>query len=147
MNIPQLSVFLENKPSRLQPVLKILADHAVNIKIFTIAEMNDYGVLRMIVDKPEQAHAALKANHFTCSLADVLAVALEDTPGALLRLIDAFSTRRQLNIEYMYAFTDRHGAHSIMIFRFEDIEAAKRALQEEGYTILKWLAPTPEANG
>ena len=67
----------------------------------------------------------------------MLAVALEDTPGALLRLIDVFSSRRQINIDYMYAFVDRRDAHSIMIFRFEDIEAAKQALAEEGYTVLK----------
>ena len=136
MNITQLSVFLENKPGRLQHILKVLADRAINIQTLTIAEVSDFGILRMIVNKPEEAYAALKAEHVTCSRTDVLAVALEDTPGALHRLVDAFS-KRSLNIEYMYAYTDRHGEHSIMIFRFDDIEAAKKALQEEGYTILR----------
>ncbi len=136
MNITQLSVFLENKPGRLQHVLKVLADRAVNIRTLTIAEVSDFGILRMIVNKPEEAYAALKAEHVTCSRTDVLAVALEDTPGALYGLIDAFS-KRSLNIEYMYAFTDRHDACSIMIFRFDDIEAAKTALAEEGYTVMK----------
>jgi hypothetical protein len=136
MNITQLSVFLENKPGRLQHVLKVLAGRAVNIRTLTIAEVSDFGILRMIVNKPEEACAALKAEHVTCSRTDVLAVALEDAPGALYHLIDAFS-RRQINIKYMYTFTDRHEAHSIMIFRFEDIEAAKVALLAEGYTIMK----------
>jgi len=136
MNITQLSVFLENKPGRLQHVLKVLADRAINIRTLTIAEVSDFGILRMIVNKPDEAYGALKAEHVTCSRTDVLAVVLEDTPGALHGLIDAFS-RRQLNIEYMYAFTDRHGEHSIMIFRFDDIEAAKQALGEEGYTVMK----------
>lgn len=140
MNIPQLSVFLENKPGHLRQVLAVLAEHAVNIKFFTIAEVKDFGILRMIVDKPAEAHAALRAAHFVCSLADVLAVALDDAPGALLRLIDAFASR-EINIEYMYAFTDRHGQHSITIFRFEDPGAAAQALEEGGYTILKWMAP------
>lgn len=135
MNITQLSVFLENKPGRLQHVLKVLADRAINIQTLTIAEVSDFGILRMIVNRPDEAYAALKAEHITCSRTDVLAVALEDTPGALHRLIEAFS-RRQLNIEYMYAFTDRHGEHSIMIFRFDDIEAAKQALAEERYTVM-----------
>ena len=78
MNIPQLSVFLENRPGHLRKVLAVLADHGVNIKFFTIAEVKDFGILRMIVDKPTEAHAALKAAHFVCSLADVLAVALDD---------------------------------------------------------------------
>jgi hypothetical protein len=140
VNIPQLSVFLENKPARLQNVLKVLADTSVNIKFFTIAEVKDFGILRMIVDKPEVAHAALKAAHFTCSLANVVAVALDDAPGALYNLIDNFS-RRNINIEYMYAFTDRHGQHSITIFRFEDPELATAALLEGGYKILRWLSP------
>jgi hypothetical protein len=135
MNITQLSVFLENKPGRLQHVLKVLADRAINIQTLTIAEVSDFGILRMIVNRPDEAYAALKAEHITCSRTDVLAVALEDTPGALHRLIEAFS-RRQLNIEYMYAYTDRHGEHSIMIFRFDDIEAAKQALAEERYTVM-----------
>jgi hypothetical protein len=142
VNIPQLSVFLENKPGHLQNVLRVLADHAVNIKFFTIAEVKDFGILRMVVDKPEEAHAALRAAHFACSLAQVVAVAMSDTPGTLLRLVDAFG-KRNLNIEYMYAFADRHGGHSITLFRFEDPEAAARALEEEGYQILKWL-PTGE---
>lgn len=136
MNITQLSVFLENKPGRLQHILKVLADRGINIQTLTIAEVSDFGILRMIVNKPEEAYAALKAEHVTCSRTDVLAVALEDKSGALYRLIHAFSARK-LNIEYMYAYTDRHGEHSIMIFRFDDIEAAKTALQEEGYTIMK----------
>ena len=136
MNITQLSVFLENKPARLQHVLKVLADREINIRTLTIAEVSDFGILRMIVNKPEEAYAALKEAHVTCSRTEVLAVALEDAPGALYRLIDSFSGQRQLNIEYMYAFSDRHGDHSVMVFRFEDIEAAKAALQEQGYTIM-----------
>jgi hypothetical protein len=137
MNITQISVFLENRPSRLRQVLQVLADRAINIQTLTIAEVSDFGILRLIVNQPEEAYAALKASHITCSRTEVLAVALEDTPGALLRLIDVFSSRRQINIDYMYAFVDRREAHSIMIFRFEDIEAAKQALAEEGYTVLK----------
>jgi hypothetical protein len=135
MNITQLSVFLENKPGRLQSILKALADRDINLRTLTIAEVNDFGILRMIVNKPDEAYAALKAEHVTCSRTDVLAVALEDTVGALYRLVEAFSKRR-INIEYMYAFTDRHEDHSIMIFRFDDTEAAKAALLEEGYAIM-----------
>ncbi|HWQ08262.1 MAG TPA: ACT domain-containing protein, partial [Holophaga sp.] len=113
MNITQISVFLENKPGRLQHVLKALADRDINLRTLTIAEVNDFGILRMIVNHPDDAYAALKAEHVTCSRTDVLAVALQDTPGALYRLIETFS-RRQINIEYMYAFTDRHDAESIM---------------------------------
>jgi hypothetical protein len=136
MNIIQISVFLENKPGRLQHILKVLADKKINIQTLTIAEVSDFGILRMIVNKPDEALAAFKAEHVTSSKTDVLAVAIDDKPGALLALIDSFS-KRQINIEYMYAFTGRCGENPVMIFRFEDIELAKKALTEEGYTIMK----------
>ncbi|MGL4368343.1 MAG: ACT domain-containing protein [Spirochaetota bacterium] len=136
MNISQLSIFLENKPGHLQHILKILADRDINIKTLTIAEVNDFGILRMIVSRPEEAHTALRAEHITCSVTDVLAVGIEDKPGALFRLMDVFS-KRNINIEYMYAFTEKAEDKAIMIFRFDDIELAKKALAEEGYSIMK----------
>jgi hypothetical protein len=136
MDITQISVFLENRPNRLEQVFQVLADLSINIQTLTIAEMHDFGILRMIVDRPGEAYAALKANHITCSQTAVLAVALQDAPGALHRLVGAFG-RRQINIDYMYAFADRPDAHAIMIFRFKDNEAAKGALEEEGYTVMK----------
>lgn len=136
MNITQLSIFLENKPGRLQHVLKILADKQINIKTLTIAEVSDFGILRMIVSRPEEAHEALRAEHITCSKTDVLAVCIDDTPGSLYKLIDSFA-KRSINIEYMYAFTEKADDKAVMIFRFEDIELAKKALSEEGYSVLK----------
>jgi hypothetical protein len=136
MYITQLSVFVENKPGRLQNVLKILSDEKINIVTLTIAEVNDFGILRLIVNDPERARQALKKNEVTCSTTDVLAIEIEDTPGSLYKAIETFS-KRNLNIEYMYAFTKKHGTKAVMIFRFEDIDQAKKALLEEGYSIVK----------
>ncbi len=136
MNVTQLSVFIENKPGHLQAILSILAQENINIKTLTIAETSDFGILRMIVNEPEKGASMLRKNSFTCSTTDVLALEIEDTPGSLLQAIETFS-RRKLNIEYMYAFTDKRDEKAIMIFRFDDIEAAKKALLEEGYNIVK----------
>jgi hypothetical protein len=136
MNIIQISVFLENKPGRLQHVLKVLTDNKINIQTLVISEENDFGILRMILNKPDKAIDVLKDEHIAASKTDVLAVAIDDKPGSLYKLVDAFSTRK-INIEYMYAFTGRHKESAIMIFRFGDIELAKKALGEEGYTIMK----------
>ncbi len=136
MNVTQVSVFLENKPGHLQNVLKIIADADINIITLTIAETSDFGVLRMIVDKPEAAVKTLKDNNITASTTDVLAIELDDTPGSLFRAIDAFS-RNNLNIEYMYAFTEKRADKAVMLFRFDNIEAAKKALADEGYAIVK----------
>jgi len=136
MNVTQLSVFMENKPGHLQGILKILADANINIITLTIAETSDFGILRMIVNEPEKAKKMLQEAKVTCSTTDVLAIELEDKPGSLYRAIDIFA-KNNLNIEYMYAFTEKRGGKAVMIFRFDDIDAAKKALQKEGYQIVK----------
>lgn len=136
MNVNQLSVFIENKPGHLQNVLKILGEKNINIITLTIAETSDFGILRMIVKNADEGMRALKENHFTCSITDVLAIEIDDKPGSLFKAIDTFA-RRKLNIEYMYAFTEKRGDKAVMIFRFDDIETAKKALQEEGYNIVR----------
>jgi hypothetical protein len=136
MNVIQLSVFMENKPGHLQGVLKTLADAHINIVTLTIAETSDFGILRMIVNDPDRAKKVLQESRITCSSTEVLAVELDDKPGSLFKAIDAFA-KNKLNIEYMYAFTEKRGDRAVMIFRFDDIEAAKKALSQEGYQIVK----------
>ena len=136
MNVTQLSVFMENKPGHLQNVLKILADANINIVTLTIAETSDFGILRMIVNDPERAKKVLHDARITSSATEVLAVELDDKPGSLFKAIDAFA-KSKLNIEYMYAFTEKRGDRAVMIFRFDDIDAAKKALAQEGYQIVK----------
>ena len=136
MNVTQLSVFLENKPGHLRKVLKILADEKINIITLTIAETSDFGIIRMIVNNPDTGYHKLRENNITCTANDVLAIELDDTPGALMAAIDIFS-ENSLNIEYMYAFTQKRKDKAVMIFRFDNIEAAKKALLEEGFNILK----------
>lgn len=136
MNVTQLSAFVANKPGHLQKVLKVLADENINIITLTIAETSDFGILRMIVNDPDKGYRALKNNNITSSVTDVLALEIEDTPGSLFRALDVFA-KMNLNIEYMYAFTEKRDGKAVMIFRFEDIEAAKNALQDKGYNIVR----------
>lgn len=135
MNVTQLSAFVSNKPGHLQKVLKVLADDNINIITLTIAETMDFGILRMIVDAPEKGYAILKEHNITSSVTDVLAIEIKDTPGSLHKALDAFA-QMNLNIEYMYAFTEKRAGRAVMIFRFEDIEAAKNAIKDRGYNIV-----------
>jgi hypothetical protein len=136
MNVTQLSLFLENKPGHLQSALKVLAEEGINIMTLTIAEVADFGIVRMIVNKPQKALEALRQYKFVCSPTDVLAIELDDKPGSLLKALETFA-RRNLNIEYMYAFTEKRGDRAVMIFKFADIEEAKKALLEEGFNVVK----------
>ena len=136
MNVTQLSVFIENKPGHLQSVLKILSEKNINIITLTIAESSDFGILRLIVSDPDGGMRALRENHITCSTTEVLAIELDDKPGSLYKAVERFSSKN-LNIEYMYAFTEKRGDKAVMIFRFDDIEAAKKVLKEEGFNVVK----------
>jgi len=136
MNVTQLSAFVANKPGHLQKVLKVLADENINIITLTIAETSDFGILRMIVTDPDKGYRVLKDNGITSSVTDVLALEIDDTPGSLYRALEVFG-QMNLNIEYMYAFTEKREGKAIMIFRFEDIEAAKSALKGKGYNIVR----------
>jgi len=137
MNVTQLSVFLENKPGHLQKILRILYENNINLKALTIAETSDYGILRIIVNNPDKAQQVLKADNILSRKTDVLAIEIEDKPGSLFKAIETFS-RKNLNIEYMYAFSEKKKENkSVMVFRFDNIESAKNALIEEGYTIVK----------
>ena len=135
MNVTQLSAFVANKPGHLQKVLKVLADENINIISLTIAETVDFGILRMIVNDSEKGYKALKENNITASITDVLALEIADTPGSLYKTLDVFA-RMNLNIEYMYAFTEKRQDKAVMIFRFEDIDTAKTALKDNGYSIV-----------
>ncbi len=136
MNVKQLSIFLENRPGHLQNALRVLSAKNINIKTLTIAEVSDFGIVRMIVNDPDGAIRALKENHYTCSLTDVLGLEINDVPGALLAALETFA-KHSLNIEYMYAFTEKRGDKAVMIFRFDDIEQAKKVLLAEGFNLVK----------
>jgi len=135
MSVTQLSVFIENKPGHLEQILETLGQGSVNLIALTVAETTDFGVLRMIVADPSKAVSLLRSKQITCSITEVLAVELDDRPGSLWEALKAFSNR-SLNIEYMYTFTDKRKDKAVMIFRFDAMDAAKKAAQQAGYRIL-----------
>jgi hypothetical protein len=135
MSVTQLSVFIENKPGHLEQILETLGQGGVNLIALTVAETTDFGVLRMIVADPPKAANLLRSRQITCSNTEVLAVELDDRPGCLWEALKAFS-KRNLNIEYMYAFTEKRRDKAVMIFRFDGMDAAKKVVQEAGYKVL-----------
>ena len=135
MSLTQISVFIENKPGHLQKVLKILGDEKINILTLTIAETSDFGILRMIVNSSKKAYEVLRSHNITCSVTEVLALEIDDVPGALCESIETFA-KHNLNIEYMYTFNEKRNNKCIMVFRFENFDTAQKAVKEAGYTIL-----------
>lgn len=135
MKIKQISVFLENRSGRLAGVLGILSGVGANIRALSLADTNDFGILRLIVDKTDEALAALKEKNFTVRSTDVLAVEVPDRPGGLQSILQVLSTA-DVNVEYMYAFVTRKTEKAVVIFRFEDADEALAALKAAGVSVL-----------
>jgi len=135
MTAIQISVFLENKSGRLAEVTGALAKAGINIRALSLAETIDYGVLRLIVDKPSEARKALSQAGFTVTETEVIAVEMPDRPGGLASIVDLV-TQSDLNIEYLYAFVGQRGENAVVIFRIDDVNAAVAALQEGGAHVL-----------
>ncbi len=135
MTAIQISVFLENKSGRLAEVTHALAQAGVNIRALSLAETIDYGVLRLLVDKPKEARKALSEAGFTVTETEVIGVEMPDKPGGLASIVDLL-TKKGLNIEYLYAFVGQRGANAVVIFRMDDVPAAVAALKEGGAHVL-----------
>ncbi len=135
MKITQISVFLENKKGRLYDAAQILGQAGVDIKALTIAENEDFGVLRLVVDKPGEALETLKTQGFVASLTDIVAVEVSDHPGGLAEVLAVFN-ENDLNVEYMYAFVEKTAGKAILVFRFDDLDKAVSVLTKNNIRVV-----------
>ena len=133
MKIKQISIFLENSAGRLANVTKVLKDSGVNLRAIMIADTADFGILRVIVDNPDSALAALKAANFTTRTTEVLAVPVNDKVGAMHDMLQLFE-ENSINIEYIYASLERTGDTAIIIFKVENPDAGLAVLEDNGLT-------------
>lgn len=137
MFVSQLSVFIENTPGALARVTKLLADNKVDIRAMSLAEMPDFGVLRLIVNDNAAADKVLKANNFVYRFTDVIAISVSDEPGGLAAALDMLSDEG-VNISYMYAFIAVSGHTAAVVIRVPDADRDRVAqkLTEGGAHLL-----------
>jgi len=135
MKITQISVFLENRKGRLFEVCSLLGKGNVNIRAMTIAETESFGVLRIVVDKPDTAIEILKDNSFVANVTDVAAVEIKDRPGGMAEVLRVLSDN-DVNIEYMYGFAEKFNENALLVFRFEDSRLAQKILTENNIKIV-----------
>ena len=135
MQIQQLSVFIENKPGRLAEITEVLAEADIDIRAISVADTSDFGILRVIVDKPKEAVAALKQHGMTVSLTNVIAVGIDDEPGAFSKAVRLLADEG-FDMEYMYAFISRDKGKAFVIIRMNNGQKAAEVLKERGFDIL-----------
>ncbi|HBT86777.1 MAG: ACT domain-containing protein [Fermentimonas sp.] len=133
MHIQQLSVFLEDRSGRLTELTRILADNDVNITALSVAETADYGIVRMVVGRPQLAKEALEKAGFSIGLTDVVCVNMPDKPGSLYRILEIL-TDEGINIDYMYAFSNNDVA--LAVIRAADIRRVTEVLEENRLKLL-----------
>jgi len=136
MYTKQVSIFLENRKGRLAEVTKLLRDEQINIRALSMADMADFGVLRLIVNDRERCLRVLKAHDFAVQVTDVIAAETDDKPGGLHRIIDALD-RDNLNIEYMYAFSEKNSDNAIVVLKINDAARAVDVMKKNGIPILQ----------
>ena len=135
MELAQISIFLENRSGGLADVIDVLARHEIDIKASVLADMADFGILRLIVDDPERTRTVLKEAGFTVDKTRVVAVEVPDRPGGLRDTLQALR-RGGINVEYMYSAARRVGERAIVVFRFDELGRAVDTLRGAGITVL-----------
>ena len=135
MKLHQLSLFLENRPGQLRAPIQALADDAINLLALSLADTEQYGILRLIVRDWETAKTALEKAGCVVKVTEVVAVEVPDRPGGLAALLKVLDEVK-LNIEYMYAVTERRVDKALMVFRFENPDDAVRVLKAAGVNVV-----------
>lgn len=135
MKIKQISVFLENRKGRLFDICSMLGEAKINIRALTIAETETFGVLRMVVDRPEAAMELFRRHSITANQTDVVAVEVPDKPGGLAHILKIL-TENAINVEYMYGFVEKFSENALLVFRFDDAEKAHQTLKANGVNVV-----------
>ncbi len=135
MKIKQLSIFLQNKEGSLYDALEILTKENINIKALSLADTSDFGILRIVVDKPEKGIKILKENNFLVKPTDIIAIEMNDTPGGLASILGIIK-KNNINLEYLYAFTHDKTDKAILLLHTDNLDELISSLEKENIIIV-----------
>jgi hypothetical protein len=133
MIIKQISIFMENTTGRLADVTNLLARAGINLRAISIADTTDFGILRMVADKPDEAVQLLKNAGFTARETDVIGVEVPDHPGELARIMALFRDEG-VSIEYLYASLEHREDKAVIVLKVDDINAGLAMLEKHGFS-------------
>ena len=135
MAIKQLTVFVQNRKGTIVSVTDVLAKNNINMRALSIAETEDFGILRLIVNDEKTAKKVLEDNGYLIKIVDVVGVKIGDEPGKLTAALDVLD-KADINVEYLYAFMARTEKHAYVVLRVENNEAAESALIGAGFKLI-----------
>ena len=135
MAIKQLTVFVPNRKGTIVAVTDILAKNNINMRALSIAETEDFGILRLIVNDEKVAERVLEEQGYLIKVVDVVGVKIGDEPGKLTAALDVLD-KADINVEYLYEFMARTEKHAYVVLRVENNEAAESALTDAGFKLI-----------
>ena len=135
MAIKQLTVFVQNRKGTIVAVTDVLAKNNINMRALSIAETEDFGILRLIVNDENAAEKVLAEQGYLIKVVDVVGVKISDEPGKLTTALDVLD-KADINVEYLYAFMARTEKHAYVVLRVENNEAAESALTNAGFKLI-----------
>ncbi len=135
MAIKQLTVFVPNRKGTIVAVTDILAKNNINMRALSIAETQDFGILRLIVNDEQAAEKVLEEQGYLIKVVEVVGVKINDEPGKLTSALDVLD-KKDINVEYLYAFMARTEKHAYVVLRVENNQVAEAALEESGFHLI-----------
>ncbi len=135
MAIKQLTIFVENKQGALVEITDLLAKNNVNLRALSIADTQDFGLLRLIVNDNDTAIKTLSDHGYLIKTTEVVGVKIGDAPGKLSKALNVLDNE-EINIEYLYAFMARTEKHAYVVVRVADNAAAEAALESAGFHMI-----------
>ncbi|MBR2323417.1 MAG: ACT domain-containing protein [Clostridia bacterium] len=135
MAIKQLTVFVENKQGTVVAITDTLSKHNINLRALSIAETQDFGILRLIVNDEETAEKILREEGYLIKITDVVGVKISDEAGKLSEALKVLDDNK-INMEYLYVFMARTEKHAYVVVRVEDNTAAETALTNAGFKLV-----------
>ena len=136
MSVKQISVFLENRPGALCEMTKVLADEAIDMRAFSLAETSEFGIARILVKDVYKAITVLKDAEYITNVSEAVAVAIPDVPGGLHSVIKAVADAG-INLEYMYCFLGGKSGKAFLVCKVADVAAAESALSAKGTVLVE----------
>ncbi|MBP0970581.1 MAG: amino acid-binding protein [Oscillospiraceae bacterium] len=133
--IKQFSIFVENKQGKMAELTRLIADAGIDLRTLSLADTRDFGILRIIVNKPAETEALLRENGWTFKITSVIGVKVPDCPGGVATVLEALN-EANVNVEYMYAFVNRTPGRADTVICVDDEEAAFSILRSKNIDLL-----------
>jgi hypothetical protein len=131
----QVSVFAENRPGKIERITGVLMRKNIDIRAITISDSGDYGIVKLLVDRPQEAVDALKEDGIAANLRDIVAIRVNDKPGGLHE-VASILTKNDVNVEDAYGFIVERKKDAVFVFQVQDVRRTEKLLSEAGFTIL-----------